>query len=885
MPDRHGEEEREPPTADSATGELTDGDAGEGSGQSPPLPDRIGDYTIRRLLGQGGMGSVYLAEQSEPVQRTVALKVIKLGMDTGEVVARFESERQTLAIMNHPHIAKVFDAGSTPEGRPYFVMELADGVPVTRFCDEHELTIEERIEVFIKVCGAIQHAHQKGVIHRDIKPSNVLVSEGDDGPFPRVIDFGIAKATRDAATDETSFTREGAVMGTPEYMSPEQAGAHQGDVDTRTDIYSLGVLLYRLMVGILPFDRELLRGAALDEMLRIIRDDEPSTLSNRLSSLGEDSGEVAARRRTDIATLRRRLRGDLDWIVMKAIDKDRERRYQSVSEFAADLRRHLGNEPVVARPPSLGYRLGKFARKNKGPLSAVAAVFVVLVIGIVASTWLAIEATRARTQAQQRRAQAEDLIGFMIGDLRGKLEPVGRLDILDDVGAKALDYFDSLAPEELTDEERYRLSTTLTQIGEVRFAQGSLDGAWEALEPALELARGVVAADPEQTDWQLGLGAIHFWLGYVHWQREDLQMALEEFFAYLDVAEELVSIDPDNLEFQLERGYAHSNIGFVRQQQGDLAGALAQFELCLAIEQQIADADPGNLDIRFDLADSHNAVGLVLQDQGHLREALQHFMADLSIKESLVEANPDNATWRQQLAVSKLLVAVTLEVMGDTEGALAHRRAAEEILLILTERDPTNTRWRRGLAEARASLGRDLHALGDVDSAAEEIGASVVLFDELVASDPSNTRWQRDAATARIALGSVLATGGDIDAAMRQANAARDALTAVLEENPADGSAQRLLGDAHLLAGRIHARRGDQALAETSWQLAGDVIEPLLLDAEDRAVVVLWARTLIHLGRFDEVAPIIAELDDIGYRDRDLEAVLEQQQLLNRERL
>ncbi len=870
---------------DSLTGEPTRRHAStSGFDGRAPLPDEIGGYKVLRLLGEGGMGSVYLAEQSEPVQRTVALKVIKLGMDTGEVVARFESERQSLAIMNHPHIAKVFDAGSTAEGRPYFVMELAEGVPITRFCDERKLGIGQRLDVFTKVCGAIQHAHQKGIIHRDIKPTNVLVSDGDDGPFPRVIDFGIAKATGDANTGETSFTRVGAVMGTPEYMSPEQAGARLGEIDTRTDIYSLGVVLYRLLVGMLPLDRDALRGAALDEMLRMIRDDEPSTLSARVISLGEDSGRVAARRRTDVATLRRRLRGDLDWIVMKAIDKDPDRRYQSASELTADIRRHLDDEPVVARPPSLSYRLGKFARKHKGALSAVAAVFIVLVIGLVTSTWLAIEATRARTQAQQRRAQAEDLIGFMIGDLRGKLEPVGRLDILDDVGAKALQYFDTLTPEELTAAERYSLSTTLTQIGEVRFAQGSLDEAAEALEPALELARGVVAAHPERTDWQVGLGAIHFWLGYVHWEREDLELALEEFFAYLEVAEGLVAIDPDNLDFQLERGYAHSSIGFVRQQQGDLDGALEQFELCLAIEQQIADADPDNLDIRLDVADSHNAVGLVLQNQGHLDEALRHFMADLAIKESLVGADAGKAEWRRQLAASNQLVATLLHTTGETEGALGHNRVAEEILVALTEGDPTNTQWRRGLAAARSSIGRELHALGDIESATEILRASVASLSDLGASDPSNARWQHDLAMTRMRFGSALVTGGDLGAALREAEAARDALATLLEYNAADGSAQRLLGDAHLLAGRIHAQRGDRAIAETNWQLAAGVLEPLLVGAEDLGVLVLWARALIHLGRVDEAAPIVAELDAIGYRDLDLERLLERLRLPNEER-
>ena len=873
MGDHRAENDSEAPTIDSATGEPTRRDAHAASSRrrGASIPDRIGGYGILRLLGEGGMGSVYLAEQSEPVQRTVALKVIKLGMDTGEVVARFESERQALAIMNHPHIAKVFDAGSTPEGRPFFVMELAEGVPITRFCAQHELSIRERLELFVPVCGAIQHAHQKGIIHRDIKPSNILVSDGDDGPFPRVIDFGIAKATGDTGIGETGVTYHGAVVGTPEYMSPEQAGARHGEIDTRTDTYSLGTVLYRLLVGALPLDRDLLRAATLDEMLRMIRDDEPSTLSARVSTLDKSSRQMAARRRTDVATLRRRLRGDLDWIVMKAIDKDPDRRYQSASELATDIRRHLDNEPVIARPPTLGYRLGKFARKYKGPLSAVAAVFLVLVVGIVASTWQAIEATRARTQAQERRAQAEDLIGFMIGDLRQKLEPVGRLDILDDVGAKALAYFDSLTPEELTDEERYRLATTLSQIGEVRITQGSLDGANEALLPALELARDVVDAHPERTDWLMGLGAIHYWLGYVHWQREDLSPALAEFETYLEIARTLADREPDNLDYQREVGYAHNNIGFVRQQQGNLDGALEQLELCLEIEQRIAAADPDNLDNRLDVADSHNAVGLVLQEQGWLSEALDHFNADLSIKEELVAADPGHARWQHRLAATHLLVASLLDLMGDLDSALPHGLAAEEIYVALTERDPTNNVWRRSLGEARSATGRDLYDLGQADAGLERLQAGVSSLSALAASDPGNAQWQAILATARISLGGALATNLDLDAALREAEGTSAALKSLLESNPTDVDAQKLLGDAHLLTGRVQALRGDQARAEAQWQSAAEVIEPLLAEVEDRAVLVLWARALIRLGRGDEAAPIVAELDAIGYRDRDLE--------------
>jgi serine/threonine protein kinase len=333
---------------------------------------RVGPYKVLEWLGEGGMGDVYLAEQEHPFRRRVALKVIKLGMETREVVARFEAERQALALMDHPCIAQVYDAGATAEGRPYFAMEYVAGIPITDYCDTHRLPLDARLELFLQVCGAIQHAHQKGVIHRDIKPSNVLVALLDGNPLPKVIDFGVAKATHQRLTEKTVFTQRGVLIGTPAYMSPEQAEMSGLTVDTTTDIYSLGVLLYQLLIGAPPFDPESLRRAGYAEIQRIIREEEPLRPSARLSSLHAGATEVALRRKTQLRALVRELEGDLDWITLKAMEKDRTRRYASASEFAADITRHLKTQPVIARPPSWTYRAGKFVRKYKAPLIAVA---------------------------------------------------------------------------------------------------------------------------------------------------------------------------------------------------------------------------------------------------------------------------------------------------------------------------------------------------------------------------------------------------------------------------------------------------------------------------------------------------------------------------------
>ncbi len=356
----------------------------------------IGHFKLLQQIGEGGFGVVYLAEQQEPVRRRVALKIIKPGMDSRQVIARFEAERQALAMMEHQNIARVLDAGTTDAGRPYFVMELVKGVPITEYCDKNKLTLRERLELFIPVCWAIQHAHQKGVIHRDIKPSNVLVCMYDGKPVPKVIDFGVAKAIEQRLTERTMFTQYGQVMGTLEYMSPEQAESSQLDVDTRSDIYSLGVLLYELLTGTTPLTKKELLEAGYVEMLRMIREKEPERPSARLSHSQETIPMISAQRRTEPAKLSSLLRGELDWIVMKALEKDRTRRYDTANGLALDIQRYLDDEPVQACPPSAGYRLRKFVRKHWAAMAIAATFAVVLLVSAAVSTWQWREAEAAR---------------------------------------------------------------------------------------------------------------------------------------------------------------------------------------------------------------------------------------------------------------------------------------------------------------------------------------------------------------------------------------------------------------------------------------------------------------------------------------------------------
>jgi len=360
----------------------------------------IGRYKLLSVIGEGGMGIVYLAEQNQPIRRRVALKVIKPGMDSKRVIARFEAEQQALALMKHPHIAQVYDVGLTLSGRSYFVMEYVEGIPITEYCDKNKLTIKDRLGLFVQVCQAVQHAHQKGIIHRDIKPSNILVSVQQDKAIPKIIDFGVAKAISQHLTEQTMATEDGQLLGTPEYMSPEQADMATEDIDTRSDIYSLGVLLYVLLTGVLPFDSETLRTGGIDHIRQVIRETDPKTPSTRLLSLGEEAKKISQSRRTEIASLTKKLHKELEWIPLKAMRKERSERYRSASELADDIENYLKGAPLLAGPPSAIYRLKKFTGRHRALVTGLAAVLLVLGGGVAVSTLLAIGQARAREKAQ-----------------------------------------------------------------------------------------------------------------------------------------------------------------------------------------------------------------------------------------------------------------------------------------------------------------------------------------------------------------------------------------------------------------------------------------------------------------------------------------------------
>jgi tetratricopeptide (TPR) repeat protein len=375
--------------------------------QAPEQPGLViaGRYKLLEDIGEGGMGTVWVAEQTQPVRRKVALKLIKAGMDSHAVLARFEAERQALALMDHPNIAKVLDGGATEAGRPFFVMEYIKGLPITDYCEATRLSVPERLQLFVQVCTAVQHAHQKGIIHRDLKPSNILVAPYDDKPVPKVIDFGLAKALHQSLTERTLHTAHETVLGTPLYMSPEQAQLNNLDVDTRSDIYSLGVLLYELLTGTTPLEKRRFKDAAWEEVKRLIREEEPPRPSARLSST-DTLPSLAAGRQTEPARLTKLVRGELDWIVMKALEKDRGRRYETANGFAADVQRHLAGEPVQAAPPGAAYRLRKFVKRHKGRVAAGTLVLLALLAGLAATTWQWVQAEQARDEAEMAQHAA-----------------------------------------------------------------------------------------------------------------------------------------------------------------------------------------------------------------------------------------------------------------------------------------------------------------------------------------------------------------------------------------------------------------------------------------------------------------------------------------------
>ena len=668
----------------------------------------IGPYHLLEKIGEGGMGEVWVAEQHKPLHRRVALKLIKAGMDTRQVIARFESERQALALMDHPAIAKVFDAGETDQGHPYFVMEYVQGIPITAYCDQNRLTTKERLELFRHICEGVQHAHQKAIIHRDLKPSNILVAIQDGVPVPKIIDFGVAKATAQSLTERTMYTELGVLIGTPEYMSPEQAEMSGQNVDTRTDVYSLGAILYELLVGALPFDPKELRKAGYDEIRRRIREVDPPRPSTKLSTMGEASTTQAANRRTEWPALIRQIRGDLDWITMKALEKDRTRRYGSPSDLAADIERYLRNQPIVARPPSTVYKARKFVRRHRFGVGAAATAAVLLVAFSVTTAVQARRIARERDRANQEAEASRQVSDFLTGLFKVSNPSEARGNSV--TAREILDKGADKIARELQDQPLVQ-GKLMNTMGIVYISLGLFDPAQTLLQRALEIR--TTALGPDHPDVAATLGQ----LGTVMWHKGDFAKSSEFMLKALAINEK--SFGPDSRE----TADSLHNLGNLYWTQGKYPEARECLARCLAIREKIFGPD------HAEVAGTLNSLGAIAYKEGDLKKAGEIWERTLAIREKTL--GPDHPYLAQTLNN----LAIVHNYSGDPARAVPLLRRVVQIQeKVLGPKHPD-------LASALMNLGDAVARTGSAAEAKPYYARAVAIMEEASPNNPELGRF------------------------------------------------------------------------------------------------------------------------------------------------
>jgi serine/threonine protein kinase/tetratricopeptide (TPR) repeat protein len=752
-------------------------------------------FRLIRKLGEGGMGQVWLAEQTFPVRRQVALKMIKAGMYDEAVVERFQSERQSLAIMEHPAIAKVFDAGTTPQGQPYFVMEYVPGLPITEYCDQKKLTIRGRLELFIEACEGVQHAHQKAIIHRDLKPANILVVELDGKPVPRIIDFGLAKAVTHPIAGDAFKTQFGNLVGTPGYMSPEQADANVLDIDTRTDVYSLGVVLYVLLAGRGPFESKQSQKQQIDELLRKLCDDEPPRPSMRVSGDCHSSSAIAEARSTEPRQLTRMLRGDLDWITMKALEKDRNRRYGAPSDLAADIHRYLNHEPVLARPASAAYRSGKFVKRHKFAL-AVASVFALMVLaGTVAIVRESLIARMQEARAERRFESLRKLTDSMLFEFHDSIENLpGSTAARELVVSRALEYLQQIEAEANDDPATLRdLAAAYERIGRIRAEEnhphlggaGSLIEAKQMYEKALGIRQKLAATHPGDTSLQVDLletmtlvGSIHYLLGDLDGAAElgrqrlkieeqlrashdsekleheiantlevngffeiwlgDYDSALDDERRALTMNEAFLRADPTSAPNQGRVMVSHNWIAMALKFDRQFAAAVNEYRQSIQIAEQLAVQEPNNTGPQIALAGENEELCKSLAYAGSFSEARSNCQKSIAMNESLVKADNNNVQAVADLASSNLTMELALYLMHSRREALVFVERSDSMFRAVAVRDPDPLS--NGMVHAVALLyaGRIEASLNYPEPASKNLAEAQALLEQLAKRSPKH---------------------------------------------------------------------------------------------------------------------------------------------------
>lgn len=836
---------------------------------STDRPETVGPYRIRGVLGEGGMSTVYLADQTEPVRRSVALKMIKPGMDTRQIVTRFEAERQALAVLDHPGIAKVYDAGVSETGRSYFVMERVNGLPITTFCDQEQLTISERLELMLHICGAVQHAHQKGLIHRDLKPSNILVGRQDRELTAKVIDFGIAKATDVSLAEDVVETRIGQILGTPQYMSPEQAELSATDIDTRTDIYSFGVILYELLTGVWPLDLE---ASTMLTLSQIIREKQPVRPSRRVQSGDLDLTWISQTRNAEPSALIKNLHSDLDWITMKALAKERERRYQTIAEFAADIRNFLDRRPVIARPPSRSYLVTRFVQRNRLAVGAGAAIVAALIIGAtVASVGLiraldAEQLARAEAErAEQRTDQAENLLGFMVGDLRDSLEPLGRLDLMEDVGSEAMAYFSTVDLATLTDSELLRQVQVMTQLGEIRISQLNYDEAVASFTEAYDRIVVLYSKDPSDGDRLFSRGQTEFWIGFSHWRRGSLDDAQNWLATYLETSLALSRLNPTRLDWMQEVAYAYQNIGVLREERDQLDGAEQDLRYALETYEQIQLAED-TPQIRSDISDAISRLGNIAKSRGDMASTIEHYGRSEELARSIWETDPRNATWQQWLVFAQIRLADANSMTGNRQAAIELADQALALALELRDRDPSNRDLLFDVARAQRIKGFAYLALGDGESAREQANLMTANLQEAIRVASDDFELLESLAAANLLGAWIALDAQDAATALRLSEFAAQTMSQSRQADRLNDVGTNTLAGAWLTQAEAYSALDDPRGTRRALDATLNLLQESVSDTGSPYLLEPWTRLLWFTGQTDDANIVRQELESGGYR-------------------